>query len=317
MKKKFFTVITLCITISMHGQEISRDEADALLKSLAGSNVATNKRLESLLALASFNILKSGELKADLDSAQAFMTQAENLNSKLHIPEAGAHLHLLTAYLTRERGKDLKELFVKAVDALKSTKDSFHLAMAKLELSKYYSSDIPAELPQKVRLLDDAVALLQQNGSLSQKKYGLIELKYNYQFAGVDSTPWKISFLSRMIPIARQVNGDEGAFGVQKDIIEVQLQQGRSSIAAIQLLQLLDIYKAKGYAHICDLYSLAGRAFYDQANYHKALFYAFETLKNVKSPEDSLQLIYYYLKVYDIYNTLGNREKAMEWLQKT
>jgi hypothetical protein len=174
MKKYFFAMITLCITISIHGQEISRNEADALLNSLDGSNVAGNKRLETLLALASFNILKPGELKADLDSAQALMAQAENLNSKLHNTEASAYLQLLTAYLTRERGEDLKELFLKAVDALKVTKDSFHLAMAKVELSKYYNAAIPAELTQKVGLLDDAVAILQRNGSLSQKNTDLL-----------------------------------------------------------------------------------------------------------------------------------------------
>src|SRR5690349_7864719 len=98
MMKRAIAVLSLLLGVLLtHGQEISRHEADAMLKSLKAPNTSDTFRLQTLLALTSFNILKPGELKADLDSAEVFLNQAYQLNGKIQSPEANGNLQLLAA----------------------------------------------------------------------------------------------------------------------------------------------------------------------------------------------------------------------------
>ena len=79
MNRFIASFLFLFMAISARGQDISRYEADSLLRSLSKAGADT-ARINSLLKLALFEIHKPGELKRDLDSAAAFLNQAKQIN---------------------------------------------------------------------------------------------------------------------------------------------------------------------------------------------------------------------------------------------
>jgi len=244
MKKARGVLVLLLAALFTHGQEISRYDADSLLKFINVHNASDTSRLKSLMALASFNILKPGEFKTDLDSADAFIKQATGLNDKIRSPEANGFLQLLTAYLNKETGRNLKPSFATAVEILKTTKDKFHLATAELELSKFYDARKPEELPQKIELVSNALMLLQHTGTEKQKIYAIKELRNNYGFGGYDDDLWKDRFLQGILLISNNVHeSDEGGW-VRLEIIDLHLRQGKTAMVENELVKLQNYYKS-------------------------------------------------------------------------
>ena len=308
--------LLLLITANTCAQEISEQEAAVLRKMLNEKSTADTTQVQTLLKLASYNILKPEELKEDLDSAERYMNLAAGRSAIVHMPEARAYLKLLGGNLHKERGNNQKELFAVAVEELRPTKDKFHLAMAEIELSKFYNANVSSEMAQKMTLINDAAILIEQSGSLLQKIYALQELKYAFYEGGFVNAKWRLSFLNRIINIVTQVQQKEFSYLRAKDIAEYHILQEKTGIAINELLQLSEEYKANRYPQICNVYDLLDRAYILQGNYDKALYYAFETIKSMKVPEDSVGLVGFYIRFNNIYTILREFDKAREWMQK-
>src|SRR5882757_5845260 len=104
MNRLIAFIIFLFITISVRGQDISRHEADSLLRSLNKGDADT-AHINSLLKLSIFEIHKHGELKTDLDSAAAFINLAKQINIRIKSTEAYGYITLVDSYLHREKGQ--------------------------------------------------------------------------------------------------------------------------------------------------------------------------------------------------------------------
>src|SRR5215470_14186031 len=102
---KFLTAAFLFFPVMGFAQSISTEEAQTLKKSLINSTPDTAK-INALLKLAKYQVFKPGENKDDLDSAAAYIKNAENLNASIKSKWASGYALLIKSNLLRESGKN-------------------------------------------------------------------------------------------------------------------------------------------------------------------------------------------------------------------
>jgi hypothetical protein len=85
MKKIIVCLFLFSWIFTVKGQSTSRQQADSLLKSLPDIRPTIAGALAAL-KLADFYIMKKGSLAPDLDSAQFFISKAQEWDSHLKSP---------------------------------------------------------------------------------------------------------------------------------------------------------------------------------------------------------------------------------------
>lgn len=277
IKQILLTILAASQLTLVKGQDIGRREADSLLQSIK-INRKDIVQLNRLLKLAEFNIFKQGEVKADLDSAENFLNQAHQLNVTLKSPEANGYIKLVDAYFSDEKGKGSKQLYIQAEVALQTTKDLYHLSLAKVEVARYYNANIAAEAVTKMELLNSAAAILRK--------------------AGNDPLVVRESLI------------------VRKEIADVHYQQGKFALAINELNDLLADYKKTGAPRIFMVYDLLGVAYWSQGNNVKAIYNSLESVKSIRTAQDSAYICSYYYRLAYIYIRLNKDAEAREWFEK-
>src|SRR5882724_10471200 len=128
MNRSIVLILFSFLTIVVMGQDISRHEADSLIRSLkkAGADTA---HINSLLKLALFEIHKPGEYKIDLDSAAEFINQAKQINKNGRSVGADGYITLIEGHFQREKGQheQAKASVEKAVRILNTSSDKLQL----------------------------------------------------------------------------------------------------------------------------------------------------------------------------------------------
>lgn len=176
MKKLGLILIILCMISIAHAQDethnISAPEAKDLLRSL-NSKIADTARIDKLLRLALYNILKSGENKADLDNATTFISKAEIIAKPLNSTVINGYISWVRANLYRESGlrEEGKKFAGKAIALLTNTSDKYHLGLAYLEMAHYYEYTDPKEILEKIHMTEQSVKALEQSNHTELKAY--------------------------------------------------------------------------------------------------------------------------------------------------
>ncbi|MDP9079625.1 MAG: ATP-binding protein [Bacteroidota bacterium] len=277
MKIFVFTTLLLLMINFANAQDMTRNissqEAKGLLKSVKAGNDDTVK-IDHLLRLASYNVLKAGEFKADLDSASVFIRQAKVINAKTKSPGMYGYIALVESMLEREKGQQIdgKKNAQTAINRLKNTKDNYHLGMAYLEMAQYYDYTNPNQLQEKVSLNEQAAKALEQSNHIELKAYAYKSLADLYQ------------------------TQSEYSKGLQN--IELSLR-AYQSIHYKQLQGVYIIYSG--------LYSLTG-------DFKNALKYGLEALRTAESVKDTtMQLCEIDNIVAVILGKLDENDKAVEY----
>jgi len=164
--KRFKQIGKILILISLmaalprpvYSQDISRKQADFLLFKLRKEKTDTAK-FKILLKLASFQISKPNELKADLDSAKRFLDQAKPILSVLNSPTSSGYFNLIQSDYFKETGNDKlsQDALDKAIVYLKSGKDQSLLASA-YEKGCYRLTLSITNIPIKIHFMQLAAA---------------------------------------------------------------------------------------------------------------------------------------------------------------
>ncbi|MVM42080.1 tetratricopeptide repeat protein [Spirosoma sp. HMF3257] len=118
-------LIGLLLTgLSSQGQNINRQMVNQYLKQLASSSNDTN-RINALIELGKFHVLKYGEVKLDLDSARGFLNQAIALSTTLHLPAKrhAAETMLVVAHMELRDTTTGNLLFNELINDCKRTND--------------------------------------------------------------------------------------------------------------------------------------------------------------------------------------------------
>lgn len=315
MKKFIILSYLLVQSIAAKPQTISRVQADSL-KRIAEKNQVSKATLFAYLDLAEFNILKTGELKIDLDSAVNLVLKATALNRRIGSVEALGNIKLIKAYLNKERGLDSKKQFEEAVVSLEKTKDKFHLAMAKMEFSKNFNTKEMSQAEQKMQLLMSALKLASASGNIQQKLYAFHELKYNLMTGNFTDLIWKINFLELMLGLKKQVPELNMDYSIEKEIASAHISQGKLGLAKNELTSLINIYKKNNVNGIPRIYHLMSKIYFDLGDFNTSLSYSLKSMKNVKTKEDSIYIVEYFGRIAQNCMYMRKFDMALEWYIK-
>lgn len=151
------------------GGDITRHDADSLIKALQTAKPGV-ERIELLLTLARFHLFKAGELKKDLDSATALIEEARRENITLKAGEDGFVL-LLDSYVAWEYQDRAKArlLLDKAIVLLNKGNNYFMRGKAYIALADYYDMQNPAEVADRMRAFQAAIAAFKAGGLIEQE----------------------------------------------------------------------------------------------------------------------------------------------------
>ena len=275
MKVFVFTALLLFMVHIVRGQDetgnITPREAKDLLRASSPKNADTVK-IDQLLRLALYNILKPGSYKPDLDSAATFISSAESIAGPVKSPATAGYIAWVKSNLCREKGeKEKGKVFAQnAIDLLKKTNDKYHLGLAYLEMAHYYGYGDFKQASEKINLNEQAVNALKQSDHIETKAYAYKSLADLYQ------------------------TKSEYSKGFQN--IELSLQ-AYQSIHYEQLQGVYIIYSG--------LYSLTG-------DYRNALKYGLDALKTAESVKDTtMQLCEINNMVAVLLGKLDEKEKAI------
>ena len=165
MVNKLVLIISLQLLImTTFGQDISRLEADSMLNALDKSKPDI-ERIELLLNLAQFHILKPGEFQVDLDSAMVYIDEAKVLNSAVKSSDAYGYQLLTESYLTKDKGQrdEARKMVKRAVSILESGSNKSYLGCAYYELASYHDLYFDLQRPKQIRWVEESIRTISRS----------------------------------------------------------------------------------------------------------------------------------------------------------
>jgi two-component system, sensor histidine kinase PdtaS len=246
MRFLLYVILFMTATVPAASQQFDQRQADSLRQVL--SNTSNSRtRVETLIHLAEYHILKGGELQADLDSAGVCLAAAEQLNKTVGSTVLAGHHLLMKAYMLREGGnrKDGQAAAEQSLPLLQKTNSPRLLGLAYYELQGYYDYYDTAQCRKRILLTGLAVKAFHEAGEKV--------------LAGTALT----------------TQGD----------LHALLDEYAASNACLQ--QALAVYHEISHQKLQDAYELLGRNCYMQADYRCAFQYALLALKTAKATNDS------------------------------
>lgn len=248
MTKRCILLISIQLIISpAFSQDIERQEADSMIIALTKIKGGIN-RVDLLLNLAKYYILKPGELKADFDSAKVYIDEASILNRSLQSSTTYGYQVLIESYMTKEKGQvaEGKKMVEKAITILKSGDNKSYLGSAYFELSLYYDYNDSLQLMKKIALVEQSINAFQQTRDFKRRGSSLEMLG---------------------------------------DLYNITQEFGKSIQV---LNQALASYDSINYQKIQGVYVLLGSSYRDQGKYGQALSHFLKALKIAQITNDTL-----------------------------
>lgn len=280
MSRLAIILILLFVIMFVRAQDatrnLSREEAVHLFRSLNGK-IPDSTRIKLYLRLAQFNILKPGEFKADIDSAEGFILEAERINPRLRSAESDGAIDFVKFMINREKGqkKAAKALLEKAIKTLQGTNEHYYLGQAYFELSQLYEYDEADQLVRMIQLVQQAVSEFELSGHTEIKAFSL-----------------------KMLADLYDLNNEDGK----------ALEALNRSLAA---------YKSIHYAQLQGVYDLFGVLYSGLIDLKHGVQYGLMALQTAEAVHDStMQLCEIYNHLSNYYCALFDQEKGLYYLKK-
>jgi two-component sensor histidine kinase len=247
MKNGLFLLIAVFLQAIASGQEISRQDADSMIHELKKSKQEIN-RIDLLLNLAQFHILKPGEREIDLDSAVVYLNEAKEICRNVKSAAADGYLLLTESYLTKEKGnrEDGKKNAEKGVKILEVATNKYYLGRAYYELSTYFDQwGDSLQRSKKIELVKLAIHAFTESGQLKYKAWSLEMLGGLYY-----NTP-------------------------------------DAALALPILNQALALYDSIQYKNVQGVYMSLGTDYYSREDYGRALYFMLKALRTASLVNDT------------------------------
>ncbi|AYB34879.1 histidine kinase dimerization/phosphoacceptor domain -containing protein [Chryseolinea soli] len=232
-----------------------------------------SSRAKLLLELALCYVYKPGEFSGDLDSAKLLVSEAEQINGRLHDKKTEARAYFVYAAAHREKGDRAngKAYIESSLKIYESISDPANMAEAWVERSRYYSiSESAAEIKEMRKCLDKALALFRTTGS-------------------------------------RQRQAD-----VLKDLGDLDQILGNAELAMKELNEALSIYKSVGHKSLQGIYDLMGYIFGKKGDLHDAVRFGLLAVKTGEEVKDTtLQMCTIYVRLAVAYAYLSDFDQAI------
>lgn len=274
MANRILLLMSLLSVTMTFGQDISQKDADSMINALKVKKQGI-ERIDLLLTLAQFHILKPGELQVDFDSAKAYMDEAAALNKSVNSSDARGYQILTESYLIKEKGQteEGKKTVEKAIAMLETGTNKHYLGRAIYELSRYYGYEDPYERRTRIELIERAVNSFEQAGTLERNAYCL------------------------------EMLGDLYALNKEYHKAIQILNRAVSS------------YNSVGHSRLQGVYILLGQSYQHLRDYAQALFYTLKALKIAQTFGDtSMQMCQINNSLGVLYNEIDNKDMAIKYL---
>jgi len=133
----------------------------------------------------------------------------------------------------------------------------------------------------------------------------------------VSSMPLKLFCFKKAIQMFRQSDDSVNEMTTLRYIADVHLQQRRFDLAESELFQILkrDL-KGAGSQNVMCSNDLLAALYITKGDYDKALFYALRAEKMMRTSQDSLYAATFYIRISNIYRTIGKNDLCIEWYRK-
>lgn len=265
-------VIIIAMVIPAAAQQFDQRQADSLQHVLA-NNPDDRTRVETLIHLAEYHILKGGELKADLDSAGVCLAAAEQLNKTVGSTVLAGHHLLMKAYMLREGGhrKEGHAAAEQSIPLLQKANSQRLLGLAYYELQSYFDYFDTAQCRKRILLTALAARAFHEAGE-------------------------KVL---------------EGSTLTTQGDLHSLLDEYAASNACLQ--QALAVYQEAGHQKLQDVYELLGRNCFMQSDFRCSFQYALLALKAARATNDSsTQLATINNLLGALYRRAGRQELSIE-----
>lgn len=249
--------------------------------------------------------------KNDPASAEAILFKLKNKEQQdlLMLELAGFYL-----YKPGTEKSDLDEAY-KYLAHAKALSDSIHHRKYQNEslnlLGKYY-----AEKGETEKSIDSFNKVVQATAK-SGNKFELANALLNLGISLPPQNPDKLINLEKALVLFKSVDAKEKECETISNTIFVHFLSGEIDLTKKELFELLALQKSIGYLHIHYTNFVLSYISLLEGQKRQSLLYAMECIKSMESTKDTVLAAYFYLRVANIYEHTEQREKAIEWCQKT
>jgi two-component system, sensor histidine kinase PdtaS len=280
MNRVLSTLTMLIIYLTGYPQQILREEADSLNNAVIKSKPDTG-RINLLLRIAQFHLLKSDVTTADFDSASMLIKQAAVLNAKIKSKEADGYVNLVESCLNRKRGQREagQQKVNEAIKILSGGTNYSMLGQAYFEKANYYDYDYKNQtIRNRIYFIELAISAIKQSSDI-------LNLAYYYCILG---------------DLHHLISENDKA----KDEANLSLKY----------------YQSIQYKDLKAVYCLLGKLYYSQGDYELALNDELKALQIAEHNRDTTpqlceilnNLGFIYYKLNDVENALKYFNKSLE-----
>ena len=316
MRKRFLFLLLLAIVITTAwSQEITRKDADSMLRALKASRPDIT-RIDLLLNLAQFHIFKPGEHAIDFDSAMNCINEASVVNKVVKSPAAYGYQLLTESYLLNEKGEKekAKKTVERAITFLERENNKGYLGKAYYELSNYYNWQNEQELVQKTALVEKSVEAFDQARDLGRKAASLKMLGDLLNLNGVNERAIEVLKLSLLTYDSVQHKPLQGVYTLLARTYTDQSDYRQALHYALLALKTAEAERDNS-MQLCQINNDIGLLYNRLKEYTLSIKYYKDALEIAKKHNESTSIILLMTGIAAGYNSIQQPEKALEFLE--
>ncbi|WP_233754036.1 histidine kinase dimerization/phosphoacceptor domain -containing protein [Algoriphagus sp. AGSA1] len=319
---------------------------------LSKSKPDTNQ-VKLYLQLGKYHLYKPGELQADMDSAFAYATKAQDLSRSLSFSQGKESSQLLLAqiYLKTKRINQLRILLEKMKPDEKKTDLLYSIG----EYYLFKPLELPVDLDSATYFAQSALNLQIQRQDVAgqarslallahiNKERGVLPMATKYQQKSIlliekvtdlslqaalwvrlgnsytrseESMPHRIRCYEKAVALYRELGNKEKEASTLRTIADMRRSQGDFAQSLRVLLEVLQIQKSIGSQELQYTYEKLGHVHKVVGNFEQALPYALESIKEARASGDTVNINSFYFLVLQIYEDMGQPQQALQLSQE-
>lgn len=254
--------------------------------------------------------------KADRDSVASLIRQAKEINARKLSGSQNGLILLYEATLARRNANidSARQLLIQVINQLKSSNNNFQIAEAYLELTRTYDSHDPKQATSIRNLMDTLFSIVPKRIPRGQLDSCMATLKNFHIFQMYsDNLLIQLYYLDQFARASQTVNDKNRQFWARREMAYIHYQQGSLNKAISEVLKVAKEQKEGGHPHICFTYDRLSFYYYIATDYEKALSYALEATKNIRTAIDSANMPQFYQMVAVNQRQRGNIAEAVDW----
>jgi two-component system, sensor histidine kinase PdtaS len=316
MNRILSTLMMLIICLTGYPQQISREEADSLNNAVIKSKPDAG-RINLLLRIAQFHLLKTVVTTADFDSASMFIKQAALLNTKIKNKEADGYITLVESCLNRKKGQREagQQKVNEAIKILTGETNHSMLGQAYFEKANYYDYDYKDQtIRTRIYFIELGITAMKQSSDILTLAYYYYILGSLHHLISEDDKAKEEANLSLKYYQSIQYKDLEAVYSL---LGKLYYSQGDYELALIDELKALQIAESNNETspQLCEILNNLGFIYYKLNDGDNALKYFNKSLEIAKSKKDNRTIYMVASNVAEAYLKLNKPLEAKQFLE--